>query len=307
MKETKTDKNGRFSFDRLIYPDSTYLIVQAADKKDRDKIHLYVNQPEKFDFKTSNHSLFTSKRTVDLREYTIIADKKFINEHGMRLYELPEVTVKAKRFVPKSVYYSEINVNRVITSEEIEKINYGTLYKFLQHQPEVREIGNGGIFLYARGEIKPPKFVVNDFVVKNFQFESVGLDMIESIFFLKSDYINMMLGADSDSPSIVITLKKDGWGGKSLPPQNIRKIEWIGYQQPVEFYSPKYETTEEKNDIREDLRTTLYWRPNIQSNEDGEARFDFYTADASTTYSVIIEGITHNGKIIRYVSKINRK
>jgi hypothetical protein len=44
----------------------------------------------------------------------------------------------------------------------------------------------------------------------------------------------------------------------------------------------------------------------LPADENGEAVFDFYTADSSTTYSVVIEGITNDGKIIRHVSKISR-
>jgi len=39
-------------------------------------------------------------------------------------------------------------------------------------------------------------------------------------------------------------------------------------------------------------------------SEEGEASFEFYTSDFKTTYSVVIEGITDDGKIIRQVEKI---
>ena len=43
---------------------------------------------------------------------------------------------------------------------------------------------------------------------------------------------------------------------------------------------------------------------NIRLNEKGEAGLSFYTADRPSTYTVVIEGITDDGKACRYVKQI---
>jgi len=74
---------------------------------------------------------------------------------------------------------------------------------------------------------------------------------------------------------------------------------------PVEFYSPQYETLENKQLSIPDYRTTIFWKPNIViSNEEEETSFEFYTSDFPTTYSVVIEGLTVDGRIVRQVEKI---
>lgn len=78
----------------------------------------------------------------------------------------------------------------------------------------------------------------------------------------------------------------------------------LGYQQPISFYSPKYETVREINDKQPDLRTTIYWNPNINTSSLGEASVDFYTADFITDYSVVIEGMTTDGKIVYGINEI---
>ncbi len=45
----------------------------------------------------------------------------------------------------------------------------------------------------------------------------------------------------------------------------------------------------------------------MRANSEGKAEIDFYAADAETTYTVIIEGITNEGKLIRKEGKIERK
>ncbi|MDR2586494.1 MAG: hypothetical protein LBC84_09840 [Prevotellaceae bacterium] len=60
----------------------------------------------------------------------------------------------------------------------------------------------------------------------------------------------------------------------------------IPVQRPVEFYAPRYDTSEEHNATKPDLRTTIHWQPVVQTASQGVASFEFYTADESTSYTV---------------------
>ena len=81
----------------------------------------------------------------------------------------------------------------------------------------------------------------------------------------------------------------------------------LGYQNPVEFYAPEYETAETVNFGVPDYRTTIFWKPDIIVKDEGKATCDFYTSDFPATYSVVIEGLTNEGKIIRQVETIEVK
>ena len=63
-------------------------------------------------------------------------------------------------------------------------------------------------------------------------------------------------------------------------------------------------SSELKNAWSPDFRTTIFWKPDLLVSEDGKASFEFYTSDFPTTYSVVIEGLSNDGKIIRQVEKI---
>ena len=292
MKITKTDNKGRYSFDNIEYSDSTYMIVQAADKKGNENLYLSVDEMSLPKFERPDPALFISGNNSTFTGYIAKAEQKYVSENGIRTVNLPEVSVVAKR-PAKSIYYSAIYVNEVIMSEDIEKmpgINFNSLLLRLQ---DIRRI-DGEQNVYIGNESEKAIFFVNDFPIEHFNFDMIVPEMIDELFVLKR------------SNTIVIRTKKGNWT-KSKPPQNIRRIDWPGYQRPEEFYSPKYETPQEKNSFNEDLRTTLYWNPGVITNENGEASFDFYTADTETTYSVVIEGITNDGRIIRNVSTINKK
>lgn len=58
---------------------------------------------------------------------------------------------------------------------------------------------------------------------------------------------------------------------------------------PSQFYSPKY-TVSEAPKVKTDLRSTIYWQPNIITGADGKAVVGFYTADMPSTYSIIVNG-----------------
>ena len=52
--------------------------------------------------------------------------------------------------------------------------------------------------------------------------------------------------------------------------------------------------------MQPDLRTTIYWKPDVITDDDGKATLDFYTSDNPATYTVIIEGVNIDGKLIHY-------
>lgn len=72
----------------------------------------------------------------------------------------------------------------------------------------------------------------------------------------------------------------------------------LGYQTPVEFYSPKYDNAAKKNNEIPDLRTTLYWSPKLVTDERGNATFSFSTSDHPGNYFVCIEGISESGELV---------
>jgi len=103
---------------------------------------------------------------------------------------------------------------------------------------------------------------------------------------------------------ISITTRRGGDTGIQTQKFNYAIHTPLGYQKPIEFYSPKYETQEAKWSAIPDFRTTIFWKPDVVIGDENKASFEFYTADFTTTYSVVIEGITGDGRIVRQVEKI---
>ena len=60
------------------------------------------------------------------------------------------------------------------------------------------------------------------------------------------------------------------------------------------FYSPKHHTKLE-SDYKPDLRTTLFWEPNIKVENNRDVLLNYFNADNPSRVKVIVEGITTAG------------
>jgi hypothetical protein len=78
--------------------------------------------------------------------------------------------------------------------------------------------------------------------------------------------------------------------------RNAYILEYEGLQLQREFYSPVYDTRDPQSSRIPDLRNVLYWSPNILTDTQGRQQMSFYTSDVRGRYSVVIQGITADGK-----------
>ncbi|MEL7124067.1 MAG: TonB-dependent receptor plug domain-containing protein, partial [Bacteroidota bacterium] len=92
----------------------------------------------------------------------------------------------------------------------------------------------------------------------------------------------------------IYTRKGAGMPPAESPSEGIINMKHPGYYQAREFYAPTY-TKKNLDDPKPDYRPTLFWEPAIQLNNQGKASLSFFTADKTSTYNIIVEGITAEG------------
>ena len=66
-----------------------------------------------------------------------------------------------------------------------------------------------------------------------------------------------------------------------------------GFTKPVEFYAPEYPDGPIEGNI--DPRRTLYWNPNVITDEEGRARVEFYNNNFTHRFTIRGTGITASG------------
>ena len=73
-----------------------------------------------------------------------------------------------------------------------------------------------------------------------------------------------------------------------------RRITTVdGFSRPYEFYSPQYPDGPIPGDV--DYRRTLYWNPNVITDEEGHAKVEFYNSSITKHFNVEAAGITSSG------------
>ena len=219
--------------------------------------------------------------------YVEKSEQRYTNENGMRTIHIGEVTVTADRIIRnKTSYYHTSAVRVMITQEQIDEERDGT--RIFDYLKMTGRLGRYDLTLFNG---RPTIF---DFIAP------LKLHDVKQI-----DLIAPKTSTFYPNGIIAVYMKEDGklHFGRS---DYIKKAEPLGYQKRVEFYSPRYDTEEAIKNRMPDLRTTIHWQPDIQVDNNGIAYFNFYTADSETSYSVIIEGVTSNGKIIHKEGRIDK-
>ncbi|MBS1530311.1 MAG: TonB-dependent receptor plug domain-containing protein [Bacteroidetes bacterium] len=304
----KTDEKGNFRFSNLLFTDTAKFILQAATSKGKISTVITYNKRQ-------------SEPGVGLALLTVGDSTKrmlsYLQNHKEQWdqyakYGLPngrllkEVKIKAvihkNENYPSSSLLGPGHADQVLHADEIGKFGGmlasnldGRLTRVSFADPGK---GDGGRpFLRGSG----PMLVILDGVnMGNMAMNLINPQHIETIEVMK--YGNASIyGMDAGNGVIIVTTKQ----GKGLDPKDIVStgvlpISAMGFYKARQFYAPKYEHPND-NMNRKDLRSTIYWQPELATDKDGNAELSFYNADGTGNYKVIIEGMDSKGNIGRKV------
>lgn len=298
---TETDEKGQFIVN-TSFRDSTTFLVQARTKKGFAGVDILMDPPQ---YPVATHKApYFNGATTFMEDYLMNTRDQYYMEGGMRVYNLKEVTVTAKRERPssKSIYTRGINT---YTVEEDRLQGYGqTAFDAASRLPSVT-ITNGSE-IHIRNNSEPAIIVIDDIVYED------ASDILKDIQVSDMSSISLLRGADAvilgpraSGGAVVITLK-DPRNLPARPAQGIITYTPLGYSESVEFYHPTYDTPEKKNAQRSDFRSTVYWNPELRLDAEGKATIEYYTPDSTAPEDIIIEGVDKNGKVCRILQTINK-
>ena len=290
---TKPDSDGKFTFKNLEYPEGTRYIIQAKTKSGSKKVFLEMDSVSHFPSLTPP-IIMARKEPIMKDTIPVTTSRKYYAYDGMRIYNLGEVTVTAKRksFTPPESPYWSITSSPVITAEEIEKWHPLSVFDVLRRIPGVTVIGTSVTFQGGS-----PTIVILDNIPSSLDQCDMFVDDIQEAFVTPGIIAGIMFGPRGASGAIIIKTKR-GFVQKNTINSNLKIVKALGYQQVVQFYSPVYSTEQEKNSSKPDYRTTIHWNPNVQVDSTGTVNLSFYAADIPTKYSVVLEGVSTEGHLI---------
>ena len=294
-----TDSLGRFCFTGFDFPEGSTFLIRATGKRGNKSIQPIVEPEVFYPFKHSvvNHNANSTKsyayRNENQERFDSLAQ-------AMNSYQLDEVIVKADsvKKIGKSVYHSFMG--RVKTAEELMTPHPRSLTDMLERFPGVYISGDSVMLSGIKNEL----FFLDDIPTTFEDVRNINIDEIDEIEVIK-DASAAVFGMKGANGAILIMTKR----GEITRPElvrNVVRVSPLGYQRLKRFYPVCYDTEEKQSSVSEDNRSTLYWNPCVPITDNGEASFDFYTSDSDTPYTILVQGVSEDGRIISLKRKISR-
>lgn len=299
----QTDSLGNFCFQGFEFPDSTTYIVQAIRKRGSNfNVELLADK----DSFPENHFRLPAPTGAQADSvwdnFVRTANEKY---PFIRTIHLKDVVVSAPR---KNLGFA-VFANKVFEEKEIENNPTSSVIDLLVRIAGIKkhESGKNVLIRDPFNAWSFPNLVIDKLVYEpEFDLSSISLYDVERIEVYKG--ASATIFGPGGYGAVVITTKRGKYDpNKKEIRYHLAEISPLGFQKPAEMYTPVYDTKAQKNSSISDLRSTLYWKPDGKITPDGKGEVSFYSADAEEDYTVIVEGVTDEGKLIYQKQNINRE
>jgi hypothetical protein len=249
--------------------------------------------------------------TGTTRPELILTTKRYAGTDTTSTVKLKQVTIQAKKINKAPDLSNSANLNgggnadQVIMGDKIE----GCII--------LSDCLNGKVFgvtfdqngvphsIRAQGRLggSPAMVIIVDGnIMDGTHLNELNTNDIYSIEVLRGGGYLAVYGSNAPGGALVITTKRGGENNyvTSETPAGLITYPFNGFYKARTFYSPKYSGP--KTDVQNaDMRNTIYWNPNIITDKDGKASFEYFNDDTKGVYRVVIEGIDTDGNLGRQV------
>lgn len=294
----QTDNNGNFRFKNMVFEDTTRFILQAATAKGKNSTQLtYITKTGPPVLPDNQQMIQGNNGPISLYLKNTEKQREQLNMLGLgKGTMLSEVKIKARKSEPSPMLVRYGFADHVLHGSEIG-LGSQLAIKLMWRIPRVGIVSGDGIHYYAQlRNIMPPKPMR---IVLDGMEMPIGFDL-NSLSGITIDKIESMTNTnDSETVGVLAITTKYGLQPEDLVSTGFLPIKANGFYKAREFYSPKYESTVPGKFA--DLRTTIYWKPEVMTDKDGNASFEYYNADGKGNYRVVVEGIDDKGNLGRQV------
>lgn len=316
LLDTLTDVNGRFKFDNLYFNDSTKFIVQARNEKDKKNVEITLDRiPDQLVTKNKNAAILEVNVNKSMFSYLKNSRAQYddLRKYGLisRNIMLDEVKVVEKKAEVK--YSANLNgagrADAIIKADQLR--NCFDITQCIQGRIAGIMVVNG--IVYATRSMNslsgpvPMQVIIDGTFVEPEFLSAINPNDVETIEILKSGANTAIYGMRGGGGVLIVNTKRGEYNRnyRNYAP-GITGYYPRGYYKGREFYSPNYADPSINTKIA-DLRTTIYWNPNVVSDSTGKVSVEFYNADGTGNYKAIVEGINIDGTIGRQIFRYKVK
>ena len=302
-----TNEEGKFSITGMQLKDTTEIAYQAMDMRGKllDKV---LFDTEVFpEIKPS-----TLKPIFEIKDLqsTILIEKDI--DLPKDAIQLDEVSVKTKRsekqFVSKPIYG---NPDFTVYAKDLGPalIGMNPIVALQGRVPGLQVVVavEGVIKVRMRGGQNSiegnsdPLYLIDGFPVEDERtLLNISMDNIDRIEVLKT--ARAMFGSRGANGVIAIYTKssvsKPSESNRNGLKASAKQLTLIGFQDTKPFFSPNYATAQAKELAKPDIRTTIFWNPNLSINN-----FSFYTADNASVYRILVKNGNETSEVFVEVKR----
>src|SRR6185312_5605548 len=299
-----SDDKGMFRFSNLVFNDNTHFVLSAVNAKGRNstKLTYFADKP----LSIANPNLHQPATVADTAMNTFLAADKQqrddLIKYGFKGRMLKQVNIHERKKDDKyetSGMLGAGHADQVIHSDVLAHGGGSVSSTLIGKVKGIHwyPTANGLKFIPAQNGSNAPMSVVIDNSPGD--LDDVPVSLVETVEIFKG--ANGAIYGSLDGV-IVVTTKSGGSKARDIASIGVLPITPVGFYKARAFYSPKYDHQELAGKQR-DLRSTVYWKPELITDKSGSATFGFYNADGTGTYRMIIEGIDNKGNLGRKVYK----
>lgn len=321
VRDTLTDKMGRFTFTGLFPLDSAVIMLQARNKNGKEfNVGLEVDEFEEPVFKKmplQTPWYLNTDNTLLKNSQAKTTQAKALAEYKGEGTTLREVKITDKRAIKDSKNLNGPGgADEVLDEDFFHKAGHQTLAELLTTKYKKEFIKTDVYTLKGHRII----LIIDGKYTENVGWnKKVGLRNIdEYMTYLSAEDIKGIEIMNSSKYAMaydplyiqklgflplwrvpifleITTYSGNGIYLKKTPGTYLYRP--IPFTLPTQFYSPKYTVKNKGIAMGTDMRSTLHWEPNFVTDKDGKATVSFFTADKPAAYTVIMEGINLDGNI----------
>ncbi len=314
------DSSGRFTLDNINITGEARLVLTAVDRNDGPNGLLLLDSaiyiPPVISGYKAAPTVVKKEETLSLagddetkeRETVLVRD--YVLKEAIRkkyklsdTIEVGEVFITAQR--PRDIQVAKIESARwmygepdreIIVTRQMESVPAAPLL-LMSAGVMVTGPNSGGVYtIRMRSGIdsnKPPLILIDGIKRDINIFSTMPVSMIDRIDVLKSIGKTAVYGLDGNFGVISVITRSGNRTTESEPAGHTVNTRFSGYNSPRVFYSPRHDNADQS--YNPDLRTTLFWEPDIVLQTGEEVVMDYYNADNASTVRIIVEGITSTG------------
>jgi len=325
MSDT-SDSNGRFAFSGMDFPDRSPFVAQVRDLQGQRKPVTVALDPGGRAMPVVRANSPLSRGSIDPNHSNPVqweALKSFRLQQadsvltGTTPVMLEGIIVKgAKKKESRADVALKSASSRVITAEQLDKLNLGTTVNAVMMLPGVIMVGGqltirGGMQTTAGGASGLEPLLILDGVPYSggsisSTLNSINPQLIESIEVITGGEA-ARFGSRAANGVILVRTSNNLRVAQGADNRGMQYIFPKGYHVKPEFYAPPYDVYGVREATFTDNRSTIYWNGELVVDKRGKAQFSFFTADQSGTYTIRVVGMTGKGDLVDESILVNRR